>query len=141
VIEQATWTRHDNLRLATKLGYLATVRHTSINGNALQPSSWSKLLNNIVDLLSELTSWSEDECLGALLFRATQFLEDRENEGCRLSGSRLREPDKIPSFDNERNRFRLNWGWMGVTDRLDRLLKERSQGEIIKGKRTDLFRS
>jgi hypothetical protein len=141
VIEQAPWAGDDDLRLPTKLRHLTTVRHATVDRDALQTSSWSELLDHIIDLLSELTGRSENESLGPLLFRSAELLKDWKNERGRFSGSCLRESDKIPALDDERDCLCLNWGWSGVADRFYRLLKKRSQRKIIKGKRADLFRS
>jgi hypothetical protein len=141
MVKQPPWAGDDDLWLSTKLRYLATVRHTAVDRNALQSRARSERFNDVIDLLGELTCWSEYERLGALLLRATELLKDRKNERGRLSRSCLRESDKVAPLYNERNRLSLNWGWMGVSDRLYRLLKKGRQREIVKGKRADLFRS
>jgi hypothetical protein len=127
MVQETAWARYDDLWATTKVRHLTSMRHTAVNRYALNARTRSELLDTVVNLLSKLTSRSENERLAPLFLASRELLQDRQYERRGLSSTSLRETDNVVSLDSERNSLGLNWGWGLISDRLDRFLQEMSE--------------
>jgi hypothetical protein len=83
-----TWGTNDNLGTLLKSLHIITNAGTTNAGMALDVHEITNGNNDLLDLLSQLTGWSEDQCL-ALLDVGVELLEDGDRESGSLSGTRL----------------------------------------------------
>jgi hypothetical protein len=83
-----TWSSNDNLRTLLKSLHVITDAGTTNAGMALDVHEVTNGDNDLLDLLSQLTSWSKDQSL-ALLDVGVELLEDGNGESGGLSGTRL----------------------------------------------------
>lgn len=97
----------DDLGAVLESLHVVTDAGTTNAGVALNVHEVANSDNNLLNLLSKLTSGSQDQCL-ALLDRRVNFLENGNGESSRLASTRLGLGNDIVSFDDGHNRTLLD---------------------------------
>jgi hypothetical protein len=116
-IEDTTGSTDYNVRALLELGHVLTNVGTTHTGMAFNVHVVTERDDDLLDLLGQLTSWCEDEGLGALdrhvqlqiwsagakiqsLAASAHLLQDGNGEGGGLASSRLGLRNDVVSFDN-----------------------------------------
>ena len=94
-------------------GNLCPVANSTMQERDIEAGVFAIVLKLLGDLVGEFARWLEHEALR--FAHEFELAESGESEGCGLSGSRLRGPDDIAIFQNQRNALLLNWGWISIT--------------------------
>lgn len=87
-VVDTTWGTNDNLGTLLKSLHIITNAGTTNAGVALDVHEITNGNNDLLDLLSQLTGWGEDQSL-TLLDVGVELLEDGDGESSSLSGTRL----------------------------------------------------
>jgi hypothetical protein len=96
-IVNTTWGTNDNLGTLLKSLHIITDAGTTNACVALDVHEVANGNNDLLDLLSQLTGWGEDQGL-ALLDVGVELLEDGDRESGSLSGTRLSLSNNIVAF-------------------------------------------
>jgi len=108
-VEDTSGGTDNDVNTLLKLSHSLANRSSSDGGEALDVHVVSEGDENLLDLLSELTSGSEDESLG-LLKGDVDRLKDGDGEGGGLSSSGLSLSDNIVSSNDGHDSTLLNGG-------------------------------
>jgi hypothetical protein len=92
-----TWSTNDNLGTLLKSLHIITDAGTTNASVALDVHEVANGNNDLLDLLSQLTSWGENQGL-ALLDIGVELLENGDGESGGLSGTRLGLSNNIVAF-------------------------------------------
>ncbi len=118
VIDQASWSSDDDLRLVANFTNLTIHRRASNKKCRTKLNQGSNFHEGLLNLQSEFTRRSENQH-GATFFG--EVLQDREAESEGFSGTGLSDTKNIFAFKNHRNGLRLNRGWGSVVQAFENI--------------------
>lgn len=113
-VEHSTRSTHDNLDTRSEGLDIVSHRGTtnrSVDGN-LQVQT--NVGDDVLDLQSQLSGWSQDQSLGSLLVDVN-VLQSRNGEGGSLTGTRLGLGQHVSTFGDRQDGSLLNGRWRFVT--------------------------
>src|SRR5438034_7287347 len=133
MIEETPWRRHHHVDARTQGVFLRRHADASIDCMAVDSGALRKPAEGDLDLGRELARRRQDEGPRAARGLFHESLKDRQQEGGRLAGARLRRPDDVATGEDRRDCLLLDWRRGLVSEAVYRPDENRVKAELVKG--------
>ena len=133
MIEETAWRRDDDVDARTQGVFLRGHSDAAIDRVAVDSGALRKPAEGDLDLGRELSRRRQDEGPRAARGLFHESLKDRQQEGGRLAGARLRRPDDVATGEDRRDCLLLDWRRGLVSEAVYRPDENRVKAELVKG--------
>ena len=136
-IQQATWSRNQNVDAAAQLHHLRVDAYPAENHQRTNVEIAAIVTHVLTNLRRQLAGWGQDQgadrttAFGVRLVFYQQF-QQRQGKARSFAGTGLGARHQVTALQNGGDRLLLDWGWLNVALLCDRAQNFRVQAKGIK---------
>ncbi len=134
-VEQSSGGCHEYIHALAQAHHLRIDRYAAEDDRGAQFHILPVGRDAVLDLRREFAGRREDECAGTVTFdrrAVAESLQQGQGEARGLAGAGLRRAHDVRTFQDWRDRLRLDWCWRGVAGLADSAQQGFGEAEFIK---------